>query len=131
MKIKQTTFYALRAIRRIYLADETIVTSTMIAEKEDISQGVLIRILRMLDKADILKAHQGRGAVSGGFSLNKDIKNITMLDILELLEGVDISINLDAETRERDKLLYDQISNINHNISKELEKYTICDLFEL
>ena len=131
MKIKQTTFYALRAIRRIYLEKEVIVTSTVIAEKEDISQGVLLRILRTLDKANILEAHQGRGAVSGGFSFSKDIESVTFLEILEFLEGVDISVNLDAETCEKDKQLYNQINKINHKIREEFAKHTICDLFEL
>lgn len=131
MKIKQTTFFALRAIRRIYLEDETIATSTKIAEEEGVSQGVLIRILRMLVKEGILNVHQGRGRISGGFSLNKDIKEITLLDILESLEGVDITINLDAKTREKDKQLYNQINRINDVIKEEFAKYRICDLFNL
>lgn len=131
MKINQTTFYALRAIRRIYLTDETIVTSTSIAEKEEVSQGVLIRILRSLVNVGILNAHQGRGRISGGFSFNKDINNVTLLDVLESMEGVDIAANLDAETCEREKQLYNQINIINQDIKEEFAKYRICDLFKL
>jgi len=131
MKIKQTTFYAVRAINRIYLENGSVVTSNVIAEKEGVSQGVLIRLLRMLNQAGIVNAHQGRGAICGGFSLAKNIDEITLLDVVEVTEGVDICINFDSKVQEDDSELLRKCSQINDQIKKEFSRYTIRDLFEL
>jgi len=130
MKIKLTTFYALKAIHNIYRADEEIVTSNKIAREEKISQGVVLRILRILASEGVLRAHQGRGAVSGGFSLSQDINKITLLKIIDMLEGVSICKNLTEEVCQNSEGLHEKFSHINENIRKELSKYTILDLFE-
>jgi len=131
MKIKQTTFYALKAIRRIYLENEEILTSNIIAEKEKLSQGVLLRLLRILDRAGILCVHQGRGIVSGGFSLAKSIDEITLLDVVKVVEDVDICKNLDEAVGRQDALLFDHCREINNHIQEEFSRYTIRDLFGL
>jgi len=129
MKIKLTTFYALQAIHKIYKTQEEVVTSNKIAQDTGISQGVLLKLLRGLDKADILKAHQGRGNVSGGFSLNRNIDNITLLEIIDIFEGVDIRKNLEGDLRMDSEQLCGSLNEINENIREELSKYTVQDLF--
>jgi len=54
MKIKQATFNALKIIRTIHLNDGKVMTSTSIAEKEKISPGVVIKVLRKLRDAGVL-----------------------------------------------------------------------------
>lgn len=131
MKIKQTTFYVLKAIRRMYLEDSAIVTSTVIAEKEQISQGVTLRLLRRLEHAGFLHVHQGRGNSGGGFSLAKNIDEITLLDIVDLMEKVDICENLDEKSKREESTLFCKCIQINEHMKEELSKYTIQDLFEL
>ena len=131
MKIKQTTFYALLAIRRIYVENREIVTSKLISEKEGISQGVLLRILRSLDNAGIVQAHQGRGTAYGGFSLARNIDEITLLDVVNTMEKVDICIKLSEKDRKNEKELFLKCSQINERLKEELSKYTVRELFEL
>jgi len=132
MKIKQVTFYALWALRNIYLDDAEIVTSNVIAEKENISQGVLLRILRLLSKQGIVEAHQGRGNVCGGFSLSKSIEDITLLEVIEAMEGeIDIYRNIQLPFREPDALLNKTFGTINQNLRNEFAKRTVRDVFKL
>lgn len=131
MKIKKTTYYALCALRMIYLDKEQIVTSNCIAKSEGISQGVVIKILRILNKEGILNVYRGRGSVCGGFSLNKSIDEITLLEIVEIMEGVNICENLDKELEEKENRLFLKCSQINEHFRAELSKYTIRELFEL
>ena len=128
MKIKQTTFYALQAIRKIYLEEQRIVTSKAIADQEGMSQGVLLKQLRTLANSGILCAHQGRGAVCGGFSLIKSIDDITLLDVIDVMEHVDICANLDEE---KDSHLFHSCYRINDSLREEFSKYTIRDLYGL
>ena len=131
INIKQTTFYALQIIRRIDLEDENIVTSKLIAEKENLSQGVVLKLLREMVHTGIVFAHQGRGAVSGGFSMAKTVDEITLNDIVDALEEVNICKNLTNEDKENESVLFRKCIQINEYLKEELSKYTIRDLFEL
>lgn len=53
--------------------------SESLSKELSISKSFLAKILQSLAKAQILKSYKG---VNGGFSLNKDPKEINMLDIL-------------------------------------------------
>jgi len=113
------------------MEDGEVVTSIAIAEKEGISSGVLIRLLRKLSDAGILKSHQGRGSICGGFSLVKSIDEISFFDIIQLLEDVEIDINLGEELRKKETHLSDKCHQINEYLKEELSKYTIRVLFGL
>lgn len=128
MKINKTTFYALRIIYRIYMEESVIVTSCEIAKKEKISQGVSMKILSKLVRAGILQVHQGRGQICGGFSLLKNIDEITMLEILEIMEGMDICRNL-AEIHKTTHQLLMKCSEFSERINDIGSQYTIHDLF--
>lgn len=130
MKIKQTTFYALRIICRINREESRVVTSKEIAEKEECSQGVTLKILRALEVAGILCVHQGRGQVCGGFSLAKSIDDITMAEVMKVLEGMDICINLDEASRQKEERLFRTCSQINRELEEIFSGYTIRELFE-
>lgn len=132
MRLKQTTFYALWALRDIYLDKNKVLTSNLIAEKENISQGVLLRTLRMLSRKGILEAHQGRGNICGGFSLNKSIDDITLLEVIEATDG-DLNIYQKAGflAEDKDGPPQQALDMINQNIRNELVKYSIRDFFDL
>lgn len=61
MKIKQSTFDAIRILCRIHKEQNDVVTSREIAEKEELSPGVTLKILRDLSHTGMVHAHQGRG----------------------------------------------------------------------
>lgn len=85
MKISKTTGYALLAVG--YVAqhkNQKTILSQHIAKEYDIPLEYLLKILHQLVKANVL--HSKRGP-RGGFSLAKPPKKITLLDIVEAVEG--------------------------------------------
>jgi len=85
MKISKTTGYALLAVG--YVArhkDQGIILSQHIAKEYNIPLEYLLKILQQLVRANIL--HSKRGP-RGGFSLAKPPKKITILEIVEAVEG--------------------------------------------
>jgi len=124
LRIKKTTFYALKVIYRIHLEDKAVVTSSEIAEKEHLSQGVLLRVMQQLRSAGILSVYQGRGAVSGGFQLNRPIDDITLMDVVDVMETIDICENLGE-----DDVLLHVCRQINEHLKEEFAKYSLRDVF--
>ena len=88
------TDYAVRVIRCIYESKKGIVTSNNMSKTEGIPHGVLMKVLRQLREKGIVLSHQGRGEVSGGYTLGKSVKEITVLEIIELMEGAIMLENL-------------------------------------
>lgn len=130
MKINQSTFFAFRILYRLYQGKDRMVTSKEIAEMEELSQGVVLKILQKLSRVGICYVQQGRGAVCGGFTLAKSIDEITVFEILKTMEGVDICINLDAAYRKKEKQMFLVCSRMNDELEELLSKYTVRSLFE-
>jgi len=97
MRISRTTGYALLAAA--YIAknkDRGIILSQNISKKYDIPLEYLLKILQQLVRANILRSKRGP---RGGFSLAKPPKKITLLQIVEAVEGPMISnLNLAEQT---------------------------------
>jgi len=130
MKIKQSTFYAFRILYRIDKGKDRVVTSKEIAEKEGYSPGMILKILRIMGQNGIVRAHQGRGEAGGGFSLEKSIDEVTFLEIIRIMEGVDLSANLDETSREKHTRMFLTCSRMNEELELLLSQYTVRDLFE-
>ena len=85
MKISRSTGYSLLAVG--YIAqhqDEKIILSQNISKKYDIPLEYLLKILQQLVRANVLRSKRGP---RGGFSLAKSAKKITMLQIIEAVDG--------------------------------------------
>ena len=85
MKISRSTSYALLAVG--YIAkhkEKKIILSQSIAKEYDIPLEYLLKILQQLVKARVLRSKRGP---RGGFSLGKSPKKITMLEVIEGVEG--------------------------------------------
>ncbi|KJS17562.1 MAG: transcriptional regulator [Peptococcaceae bacterium BRH_c4b] len=90
MRLNQATDYAMRAI--LYLSGlpyGQVIEAKLISEEERIPIRFLLKILRLLIQANIVQSHRG---VNGGYSLAKPASAITMLDVVEAVEGP-IAIN--------------------------------------
>lgn len=82
--ISQTAEYALRAI--VFLADQTEPqTNAAIAEASQIPIGYLAKVMQGLSKAKIVKAQRG---LHGGFTLAREPKSITVLEVINLVDPV-------------------------------------------
>jgi Rrf2 family protein len=85
MRISRSTGYALLAVGYIgQNQDKEIVLSQNIAEQYDIPLEYLLKILQQLVRANVLRSKRGP---RGGFSLAKPTKKITMLEIIEAVDG--------------------------------------------
>jgi Rrf2 family protein len=85
MKVSSSTAYGLLAVG--YIAqnqDKGLIVSQTIAKQYNINLEYLLKIMLELVKANILRSKRGP---RGGFSLARSPKKITMLEIIEAVEG--------------------------------------------
>jgi Rrf2 family protein len=101
MKISRSAGYGLLAIG--YIAQhrgEKIILSDTISKKYDIPLEYLLKIMQQLVRAGVLRSKRGP---RGGFSLAKSPNKITMLEIVEAVEGPLTSDLMMTEHAPRDK----------------------------
>ncbi len=98
MKLSGSTGYGLLAVA--YIAqnkDQGLILSTDVAKKYNIPQEYLVKILQQLVMANVLRSKRGP---RGGFNLARPVKKITMLQIIEAVEGPMINyLNLAEQAR--------------------------------
>ena len=85
MRISRSTGYALLAVA--YIAkhkEKPIILSQTISKEYNIPLEYLLKILQQLVRANVLRSKRGP---RGGFSLSKPAKKISMLQIIEAVDG--------------------------------------------
>lgn len=85
MQFNQATDYAFRVI--MYLAERSegeLANRQAIAEQQNIPTGFLQKIMHSLVKGELVKSYRG---VDGGFVLAKPAEEISLLDVIEVMEG--------------------------------------------
>jgi len=85
MKISRSTGYALLAVG--YIAkhhEQGIILSHSISKEYNIPLEYLLKIMQQLVRVNVLRSKRGP---RGGFSLAKPTKKITMLQIVEAVDG--------------------------------------------
>lgn len=95
MQITRQTDYAIRCV--LYLAEhpDEVKVVDEIAKAKSIPKVFLAKILQKLSKAGIVRSYRG---VKGGFELAKRPKQISLLDIIEAIEGP-VAMNICAIDR--------------------------------
>jgi Rrf2 family iron-sulfur cluster assembly transcriptional regulator len=104
-----------------------------IAEQEEIPAHFLAKILQQLAKKKILSSSKGP---HGGFSLFKDPKKITLLDIVNTIDGQDIFTNClmhngSCEGLEKDKVrcpMHEDYEKSRRELVKLFNSRTIYEL---
>ncbi|MDD2980573.1 MAG: Rrf2 family transcriptional regulator [Hespellia sp.] len=85
MKLSTKGRYGLRALIDLaQYSEKEPVSITSIAARQGLSERYLEQLMSMLKKADLIKSIRGAG---GGYVLNKDVKDISVGDVLRALEG--------------------------------------------
>jgi len=85
LQFNQATDYAFRVVLHLAcLPQGAIVNGQTLAEKEKIPQRFLLKIMRSLTAAGIIKSYRG---VDGGFALAQNADRITLLAVIEAMEG--------------------------------------------
>ena len=83
MKLQQATRYALWAVVELASRANEQVRAQELAERYDLSQNHLVRVLHALTKAKIVKSARGPG---GGFTFCANANRLTVYDIICLFE---------------------------------------------
>ena len=85
MRISRSTGYALLAVGYICKhKKEPIILSQTISKEYKIPLEYLLKILQQLVRANVLRSKRGP---RGGFSLSKPANKISMLEIIEAVDG--------------------------------------------
>ena len=82
--ITRKTDYAIRCVLHLAEAGKDVLMVNEIAKEQDIPKSFLAKILQKLAKAGIVESLRG---VKGGFRLAKKPEDISLLDVVELMEG--------------------------------------------
>lgn len=95
MQITRQTDYAIRCV--LYLAEhpDEVKVVDEIAKAKSVPKVFLAKILQKLSKAGIVRSYRG---VKGGFELARRPKQISLLDIIEAIEGP-VAMNICAIDR--------------------------------
>ncbi|MEM8873818.1 MAG: Rrf2 family transcriptional regulator [Planctomycetota bacterium] len=103
-----------------------------ICEGSELSPPFVSKILHGVAKAGLVKSTKGRG---GGFRLNRAPEKITLLDIVDVIDGTDTYRRCAVGSFERcnDKQpcpQHDSFKPLRENIIRYLKDTTIADLAE-
>ncbi len=82
--ITRKTDYAIRCVLHLAESEKEVVMVNEIAKGREIPKSFLAKIMQELAKAGIVESFRG---VKGGFKLAKKAEEISLLDIVELMEG--------------------------------------------
>lgn len=129
MKISTKGRYGLRALIDIclYSSDE-MVTVKSISERESISERYLEQIFSSLRKGGIINAKKG---AQGGYYLAKSSREFSIGQILSVLEGDLLLIDVEHDENEIENFMCDHLWNvINTKIQNFFNSITLEDLVE-
>jgi len=82
--IRRNTEYGIRALLHLATHPETMVNAGEIAEQQDVPIDFLQKILQRFVRSGIVDSYRG---AQGGFSLAKEPREISVLEIVEILQG--------------------------------------------
>ena len=132
MRITQEADYALRIVALLASRD-SLVDANTIADEAGITQRFALKILRKLSIGEVVSSQKG---ANGGYRLARNADEITLKDIIELIDGeIAISKCLSQEhvcSKEgmnksacKIHLIFDAV---NRDLVERLEKITIASV---
>jgi FeS assembly SUF system regulator len=84
MKVNRLTDYATLIICEMANDSDRIISAKDLSEKTKIGQATVVKLLKMLEKKELLKSYRGQ---AGGYKLEKGASEISVLDIMIAIEG--------------------------------------------
>ena len=134
MRITQEADYALRIVC-LLAKEDRVLDATAIAEEAHITPRFALKILRKLVLGGAVRSYKG---AAGGYKLDRDPKEISMKDVIELIDG-EIAISkclLDEHvcskqgTEKSACAVHRIFDTINRDVSKTLAGITIASVIE-
>ena len=127
MQLTRQTDYAMRAV--LYLATSPLASIREIAEAQSVPQEYLAKILQKLARAGIVTTHRG---VGGGVSLARIPEKVSMLDVIEAVEGkVSLSrcfVRPSECPRESFCAMHDELDHMGASLASMLRKVNFARL---
>ena len=132
MKLSKKSRYGLRALIDLAVNSRTeLVSLGSIAQRNDISAQYLEHVFSALRKAHIVKSMKGS---QGVYFLERDLKEITVAQIVEALEGTyDLEDEVDRNNvgrGDQEAIQHLIIDRINDCVQEILEDVTLKDLVD-
>lgn len=131
MRITLESDYALRIVSELAL-HENKVDAKKISELTSVSENFTLKILRKLVMGGYVKSYKG---ANGGYALNVAPQNITLKEIIELIDGpILISKCLDngegcSLNKDKTSCVYHHIFDaISYEVASKFSKITISDV---
>lgn len=128
MQLSRQADYAIRAV--LYLATSPLASVSEIAKAQSLPQDYLVKVLQTLSKAGLVKARRGIG---GGISLTRSPEQITLLDVIEAVQGGPLGINRcfavpNECPREVFCSVHDELEEIQDYVARRLSKINFAYL---
>ena len=124
MKLSRTVVYALQAMYQLGESDSGAPTpSKRLAETGGMPDRFLLQILRNLVAHGLLRSTRG---VIGGYTLARDPQEISLLDIIEAVEGP-VTFEL-AEPASHQAWLQTAMEQVTINVRRELGRLRLSHL---
>jgi Rrf2 family protein len=130
LQITRQTEYAIRGLMELgKRRDEAPVRLKSLAEACEVSEAFLAKIFQMLTQKNIVKSHRG---VKGGFSLGREMSDITLREVVEICEG-GIALNhclrnVDPCIRKDDCPMSKVWATAQNAMTEALDRTTLADL---
>lgn len=133
-KINKKTEYALMALK--YFSDHAqgpvLISAKDLAEKTHAPFEVIARVLQALSSRGILKAEYG---VSGGYQLVKNLEEITVFDLMNVLESsTDLAKCLGSETScelSSKCTIVSPITNLNSKVQNFYKSISLAEVLHV
>ena len=130
MKLSRTVAYAVRATLQLAQSDSSApVPCSQLAAEGNMPERFLLQILRNLVTHGILRSTRG---VDGGYSLVRTPEEISLLEVIEAIEGPlnmgePPSEGMSAETQIR---LHQALQQVTDNSRRELQAIKLSQLLQ-
>jgi Rrf2 family protein len=129
MKISRTVGYAIRAsIQLAQAPGGTSVACGQLARAGEMPERFLLQILRSLVNHGILNSTRG---AEGGFSLGRDPQEISLLDVVEAIEGPLAGPDKLEEAGfpdDSDRKLVEALNQITDSVRRDLQAIRLAQL---
>lgn len=84
-KVHRKVEYSLMALKHMSLKRQgELTTAKEVSERYDAPFETIARALQMMAQRGLLRSEQG---AQGGYSISKDLRQVTLLDLVETMEG--------------------------------------------
>jgi len=128
LKISEAASMALHAVAYLAHSNDGPVATKTIAERLSCSEAHLSKVLQRLTKSGILSATRGP---KGGFVLARDTGKITLLEVLETIDGRlsnEACLFESPVCNGEDCILGDLLSSVNERVKSYFEGTTVEQL---